>query len=108
MPDLHGWLAIAIMVLLTAALRFLPFLIWSGKRKTPKIIEKLGRLLPFAIMGMLCVYCLKDVTFYSVESFAPALISCVVVALSYIWKRNVLLSILFGTVCNMILVQVVF
>ena len=108
MPDLHGWLAIAIMALLTALLRFLPFLIWGGNRKTPKIIEKLGRVLPFAITGMLVVYCLKDVNFLAYQSFLPPLISGTLVVLLYIWKRNTLLSVLIGTVCNMLLVQLVF
>lgn len=108
MPNMHGWLAIAIMALLTALLRFLPFLIWGGKRKTPKIIEKLGRVLPSAIMGMLVIYCLKDINFLSYTSFLPALISAAVTSALYIWKRNTLVSVLAGTVCNMLLVQLVF
>lgn len=100
-------LAVVIISLITALLRFAPFLIFR-KGKTPRVIEYLGKVLPFAVMGMLVVYCLKDVSFASVGGFVPALIAGAVVAGSYIWKRNTLLSILIGTVIYMVLVQAVF
>ena len=102
------WLSIAVIALITAALRFLPFIIFKNEKKTPAIITKLGRILPFAVMGMLVVYCLKDVSFTSLSGFVPALISCLLVAGLYIWKRNTLISIVCGTVCYMLLVQLVF
>ncbi len=108
MGDLHTWLAVAVIALVTAALRFLPFLLFSGKKKTPKLIEKLGRVLPYAIMGMLVVYCLKDVHVADMGGFLPALIACLVVGASYVWRRNTLVSIVLGTVCYMLLVQLVF
>ena len=108
MGDLHAWLAVAVIALVTAALRFLPFLLFSGKKKTPKLIEKLGRVLPYAIMGMLVVYCLKGVHFTDVGGYLPALIGCLVVGVSYVWRRNTLVSIVLGTVCYMLLVQLVF
>ncbi len=108
MGDLHTWLAVAVIALVTAALRFLPFLLFSGKKKTPKLIEKLGRVLPYAIMGMLVVYCLKGVHFTDVGGYLPALIGCLVVGVSYVWRRNTLVSIVLGTVCYMLLVQLVF
>lgn len=108
MGDSKVWLSIAIIALITAALRFLPFIIFKNDKKTPAIITKLGRILPFAVMGMLVVYCLKDVSFTSPSDFIPALISCLLVAGLYIWKRNTLISIVCGTVCYMLLVQLVF
>ena len=108
MSDLHTWAAVAVIALVTATLRFLPFVIFSDNRKTPKIIEKLSKSLPYAIMGMLVVYCLKGISFLSVSGFLPALIACAVVGALYIWKRNTLLSIICGTLCYMVLVQVVF
>lgn len=108
MGERYLWYAVAVMALVTAALRFLPFLIWGSGGGTPKLIEKLGRLLPYAIMGMLVVYCLKDMAFTSVGGFAPELTACTLVGVLYVWKRNTLLSILFGTVCYMLLVQLVF
>ena len=108
MTDLHIWLTIAVIALITALLRFVPFAVWNGSRNLPRIIEKLGGVLPYAIMGMLVVYCLKDTDFKAVSAVVPTLIACLVVALSYIWKRNTLISIVCGTVCYMVLVQAVF
>ncbi len=108
MDNFYVWLTVAVIALVTAALRFLPFVIWGNNRKTPHIIEKLGKTLPFAVMGMLVIYCLKDISFVSIGNFLPALISCLVVGISYVLKRNTLISILLGTVCNIILVQFVF
>ena len=105
---MHDVLLIAVAVLVTMATRFLPFLIFGEKRKTPAIIEHLGKVLPCAIMGMLVVYCLKDVSFLSAPYGLPELIACAVVAALHIWKRNSLLSIGGGTVCYMLLVQLVF
>ena len=102
------WISIAIIAIVTAALRFLPFAIFNGKIKTPKIIEKLSKLLPAAIMGMLVVYCLKGIHFSSLSGFVPELIASLAVALLYIWRRNTLLSIIIGTVVYMLLVQLVF
>lgn len=108
MHDAHGWLMIAVIALVTAALRFLPFLIWSGKRKTPPLIQRLGQVLPYAVMGMLVVFCLKDVQPARMESLLPALLGCAVVGGTYLWKRNTLISVVSGTVCYMLLVQLVF
>ncbi len=105
---MHDILLLVVAMLVTMATRFLPFLIFSGKRETPAIITYLGRVLPFAIMGMLVVYCLKDVSFLAAPFGAPELIGIAVVALLHIWKRNTLLSIGVGTVCYMLLVQFLF
>ncbi len=99
---------IALCALVIAATRFLPFLIFGEKRQTPPIITYLGQVLPFAIMGMLVVYCLKDVHFFSAPFGAPEIIGCGIVALLHLWKRNSLLSIGVGTVAYMLMVQLVF
>jgi branched-subunit amino acid transport protein AzlD len=108
MPDLHAALAIAVIALVTAALRFLPFLLFGENRKTPPLVAYLGKVLPFAIMGMLVVYCLKGVNLTAAPFGIPEAIGCAVVALLHVWKRTTLLSIGEGTVCYMLLVQFVF
>ena len=108
MPDIHAALIIAVVALVTAGLRFLPFLIFGENKTTPPLIAYLGQVLPFAIMGMLVIYCLKDVSFVSGSFGIPEVLSCAVVALLHIWKRNTLLSIGAGTVCYMLLVQFLF
>ena len=108
MPDTYLIAAIAVAALVTAATRFLPFLIFGNGKKTPDIIVYLGKVLPYAIMGMLVVYCLKNVSFIRAPFALPELISCAVVAILHIWKRNTLLSIAAGTVGYMLLIQFVF
>jgi len=108
MDKLHSALIVAVVALVTIGLRFLPFLIFGENRKTPPIIAYLGQVLPFAIMGMLVVYCLKDVTLTSAPFGIPELIGCATVALLHFWKRNTLLSIGAGTVLYMLLAQLVF
>lgn len=108
MNNLHAAAIIAIAAIITAALRFLPFLIFGENRKTPAVIAYLGQVLPFAIMGMLVVYCLKDVSFASAPFGIPEAIGCITVAGLHIWKRSTLLSIGGGTVVYMLLVQFVF
>ncbi len=101
------WL-IVVMIVVTAMLRFFPFLIWNGKRKTPEVVLYLGKVLPYAIMAMLVVYCLKGVNPFTSPHGLPELIAVAVVAGLHAWKRNTLLSIIVGTVVYMFLVQVVF
>lgn len=105
MSDSRVIITVFIIAAITALLRFLPFAIWSKKRKIPPVIEKYGRILPYAIIGMLVVYCLKGINFASLSNFLPEVISCLVVAILYILKRNSLISILCGTVCYMFLIQ---
>ena len=79
MLEQYYWLAVAVIAAVTAAIRFLPFLIFKNGRATPKLVEKLGRLLPYSVMGMLVVYCLRGVRFTDLSGFLPELItSCVV------------------------------
>lgn len=99
---------VAVAALVTAGLRFAPFLIFGKGRQTPRIITYLGKVLPFAIMGMLVVYCMKDVSFIRAPYGIPELLGCVIVALLHIWKRNTLLSIGIGTVSYMLMVQFIF
>lgn len=105
---MHDILLIVVLTLVTMATRFLPFLVFGEKRETPKLITYLGQVLPFAIMGMLVVYCMKDVAFLSAPYGIPELLACVIVAALHIWKRNSLLSIGVGTVCYMLMVQLIF
>ena len=104
----HAALIIVVAGAVTLLLRFLPFLIFNGKRETPPYIIYLGKVLPYAMMGMLVIYCLRGISFTAAANFLPELIACAVVVLAHVWKRNTLLSIISGTVCYMLLVQFVF
>ena len=108
MFNVHSALIIAVTAFVTIVLRFIPFLVFGESRKTPPLIIYLGQVLPFAIMGMLVVYCLKGISFTAAPFGIPELIGCTVVAALHVWKRNTLLSIGGGTLCYMFLVQFLF
>ena len=101
-------ITVAMVVLGTAATRFLPFLIFPAGKETPKYVRYLGKVLPAAVFGLLVVYSLKDVSILSGSHGIPELISIILVILLHVWKRQMLLSIAGGTVCYMLLVQMVF
>lgn len=99
---------IAAVVLGTMLTRFLPFLVFPAGRKTPKYVEYLGKVLPGAVFGLLVIYCLKNVSVFTGTHGLPELISILVVAGLHLWKKQMLISIAGGTVCYMLLVQLVF
>lgn len=88
--------------------RFLPFLLFPDNKPVPKVVEYLGRVLPAAMMGLLVVYCLRNVSITAAPHGLPELIALAVVTALQLWRRNVLLSIGAGTVLYMVLVQMVF
>ncbi len=99
---------IALCALATMLTRFLPFLLFSSRRPTPKYVRYLGRALPPAIFGMLVVYCLKNVSIVSGSHGLPELIAIAVTVGLHLWKRQTLLSIAGGTIAYMLLIQLVF
>ncbi len=105
--QMHDILLVAVVAIVTILLRFLPFLVFSG-RKTPKFILYLGKVLPYSIMAMLVVYCLKGVSVLAYPFGIPELIAVASVVLLHLWRKNTLLSIGVGTAIYMILIQFVF
>lgn len=101
-------ITIALCALATMLTRFLPFLIFSGKRPAPKYVQYLGKALPAAIFGMLMVYCLKDVSIFTGSHGLPELLGILLTVVLHLWKRQMLLSIAGGTIGYMLLVQVIF
>lgn len=107
MNNTYILISIAIMAIVTIVLRAIPFIFLSNKKEY-KTLNYLSNVLPCAIMGMLVVYCLKDINFNTTRNFLPALIATSVVSISYIIKRRTLFSILLGTITYMFLLQFVF
>ena len=104
----HAMLIILVMGIVTLATRILPVLIFGRGEKVPDYILYLGRVVPFTAMGLLIVYCLKDVSVTDAPHGLPELIALTLVGISYLWKRNTILSVVAGTVVYMFLVQSVF
>ena len=99
---------IAMVSLGTVLTRFTPFALFPAGRQTPKYMRYLGRVLPGAALGLLVVYCLKDVDFTGATHGLPELIAMALVTALHFWRKNTLLSIAAGTICYMALVQFVF
>ena len=97
-PDSQAIAMIAIMSLLTFFVRGLPFLLFSGKSKTPA----------YAIIGMLVVYCFKNISLLQAPFGLPELIAGIAIVLVHCWKKNTLLSVGGGTLFYMFLVQIIF
>lgn len=108
MTNTQAVLTILAVVLGTVATRFLPFLLFPANKPTPKYIQYLGKVLPFAVIGLLVVYCLKNVKLTAAPFGIPEALGILVVAGLHIWKKNMLLSIAGGTIVYMLLVQLVF
>ena len=106
MNSMHAAALVAAMSVMTILTRFLPFIVF--RKNTPRYITYLGKVLPPAIIGMLVIYCLKDVSLLAKPFGIPELIAAACVVGLQVWKRNSLISILTGTVVYMVLVQVVF
>lgn len=108
MSDTYAAVLIIVVAAVTMAIRFFPFLLFGGNRKTPEYITYLSGVLPYAVMGMLVVYCLKNVSVFSAPHGIPELLAGGLVVGLHLWKRNTLLSIAAGTAAYMVLVQFVF
>lgn len=92
----------------TMITRFTPFILFPDSKEPPEVITYLGKVLPPAMMGLLVVYCLRNVSVVQSPHGLPELIAIAVIAALHKWKGNVLLSIGAGTVVYMALVQAVF
>ncbi len=101
---MHSGILVFTMAITTILLRFLPFILFG--RNTPKYITYLGKVLPQAIIGLLVIYCLKDVSFMEKPHGIPELIAGLSVVGMQAWKRNAVISILCGTVLYMLLIRI--
>lgn len=107
MPELHSLLLVLVGCLVTLSLRAFPFILFGGHRKTPPVILYLGRTLPYAVIGMLVVYCMRSTELTSLGGWLPTLVGVLVVAVLHLTFRNTLLSIICGTAAYMLLLYLV-
>lgn len=98
-------IAVTIATMIT---RFLPFIIFQSSKSSNSYIRYLGQVLPYSAIGLLVIYCLKNVNIKSPTNWIPEAISIIFISIIHYWKGNTLLSIGAGTILYMILVQVVF
>ena len=109
MSNIQFILTIAVCAAATMLTRFLPFLVFGSRGgRVPEVVEYLGHVLPAAIFGMLILYCLKSVTPFAGSHGIPEAIAIAVTIALHRWKHQTLVSITGGTVCYVLLVQLVF
>ena len=101
-------ITVALIILATVIMRFLPFVLFPDNKPTPKFIRYLGTVLPAAVFGLLMIYALKGVSLLQGSHGIPELIAIVITAAVHLWKKQMLLSISAGTICYMLLVQFIF
>ena len=104
----HALASIAVMAGVTFLTRALPFLLFDRGERPPKLVLYLGQVLPYAVTGLLVVYCLRSVSVLRAPFGLPELAALAVIAAAHLWKKNTLLSLLAGTATYMLMVQVVF
>ena len=98
-------LAIVMSALITFGLRALPFVLFRGGRSMPEWLQRLGQILPSAIMAVLIVYCLKGAKSNPIGIGIPGIIAVAVVVASYKRKHNTFISIIVGTAAYMIMLR---
>ena len=109
MPDYgHALIIMLIMGAATFATRIIPVLIFGRSEKVPDFVLYLGKVIPYTAMGLLIVYCLRDVSILGGSHGIPELIAMAVVVASYLWKRYTIVSVVLGTAVYMMLLQMVF
>ena len=105
---MHAIIIILVMGAVTLATRLLPMLIFGRGEKVPDVILYLGKVVPYAAMGLLIVHCLRNVSVSSGSHALPEAIALAAVEGTYIWKRNTILGVVLGTALYMTLVRTVF
>lgn len=102
----YSILIIAVASLCTVVTRALPFAVFGGRREMPDTLRRLTALLPPAIIAVLVVYCLKDLSSENATGLVATAAALAAVAVLHIWRKNTLLSIAAGTIIYMALIRI--
>ncbi len=106
--NMYVFRTIMVAAVITFATRVFPFALFGRGDEPPQIVKYLGKMLPAAVMSVLIIYCVRSVDLSSWAHVLPQLISIALVVALHLWKRNNLISIGGGTLCYMLLIQLVF
>ena len=87
MTTTQAIITIAAVVLGTMATRFIPFIIFPEGKNPPEFVKYLGTVLPYAAIGLLVIYCLKDVPASSTHGL-PEAIAILFIVWIHKWKRT--------------------
>lgn len=104
----QGIMTVLAVVAGTVLTRFVPFGLFPESKEPPRVVTYLGRVLPYAMAGLLVVYSLRNTDVAGGSHGLPEAIALAVTVGLHLWKRSMLLSIAAGTIAYMALVQLVF
>lgn len=90
MTTAQSIITIFMVILGTMITRFLPFIIFPEGKTPPKYITYLGTVLPYAVIGLLVVYCLKDAVFTTYHGL-PEIIAIAFIIFLHKWKKTLCL-----------------
>lgn len=107
MTEKQEFITIAVVVLATVFTRFLPYLLFPSGKQIPRTVIYLGKVLGPAVFGLLVVYCLRNISFTTLEGWLPAAVSTAVTVLLYLWKKNMVLPMAGGTICYILLLHLI-
>ncbi len=108
LTSIQTFIIICMVTLGTVITRFLPFILFPDNKENHPYITYLGKVLPFSVIGLLVVYCLKGVNLMNPPFGLPETVAIICITVLHYWKSNALLSIGAGTAIYMLLVQIVF
>lgn len=97
---------LAVAGLVTVLLRAVPFALLAPIRES-RLIKWLDRRMAVGIMAILSVYTMMDVAWSDLQATLPTLVALVVTVGLHLWKHNLMISILSGTVVCIALSAVV-
>lgn len=110
MSFLERLITIGIAAITNFITRWLPFRLFAkdDNEKLSPFIYGLGAFLPAAIMGMLVVYCYRNINFFTGDHGLPDIIAGIITVIIHLWRRSMFLSLIVGTVSYIILVNWIF
>ncbi len=101
----YSLLVILLVAVLTFLTRLLPFWIFKNNQRPLPVLADLNKLLPPAVIAILLVFCLENISWQEQKGSLYQLLAVALVAILHVWKKNNLLSIGLGTLAYMLLVQ---
>lgn len=108
MSTLEMVVMVAAGALATQVTRWVAFIAFPSEEKTPKVVTYLGKVLPATMWGLLIVYCFRTAAPLEGYHMAPELIATAVVVGLHVWKKNMSLSMIGGTLVYMLLIRTLF
>lgn len=103
MPDTsYIFLAVGTAAAVTFLLRAAPFVLKNTIKDSP-LLQALNGSMPLGIMVILVVYCLAGIRFADPVLAWSQLVATPVTMLLHLWKRNLFLSVLSGTLVCVLL-----